>query len=384
MTLGVSNLSGANGAFAGSGLSDNGAMAAQNFLNALLGQGDAPKSGGEAFFADVKDAKGPNEKRALIDGFAEGFAAASQGAGGSHGTDGAETAASGGTQASDGAAQAGGADEGAEPGSPQELMQGFQEIADKVADSDLPKGAKNKLLDGIADLMSKLKAEDQGCHAAGPEASAQTDAAPQADAAPQSQGSDGAGAPETSGTRAATAQDSGSSANANDGVWTHEVKDGEATIRLGDRYTIKANEKDASWTVTNNETGKTAKISGDPHVDSNGDGKNDFDFKKDMTFKLDDGTKITVGTVPGGKDGATYSSQLTITNGENAIQVSGLGDKYDGENNLEVKQSMEGNVIDNLTNDGSNTVHENGGAWQTGGGNAVDQAYIERAEKVFG
>ena len=81
MSLGISNLAGGSGALAGAGLSGDGAAAAQTFLNALLGQHDAPRSGGEAFLADVKDAHKPNEKRALIDGFAEGFAAASQGSG---------------------------------------------------------------------------------------------------------------------------------------------------------------------------------------------------------------------------------------------------------------------------------------------------------------
>lgn len=406
MTFGVSNLPGANGALAGAGLSGDGAMAAQNFLNALLGQGDAPKSGGQAFLADVKDAKNPEEKRALIDGFAEGFAAASGGAEGGEGAGGAENASGGqgaqGASGSEGAQGADGAGEGEEAASPQELMKGFQEIADRVADSDLPKKAKNKLLDGIAELMSKLKAESPsegdlesaagpsaGANGGGAEGAGSPAAAPnggQAEGAGGSQGAQGANggqAERPGGSQSANGTDgSDSSSGENNGVWSHEVKDGEATIRLGDNYTIKANEKDATWTVTNNETGKSTTVSGDPHVDANSDGKNDFDFKKDMTFKLDDGTKITVGTVPGGENGTTFSSQLTITNGDNAVQVSGLGDKHDGEGNLEVKQSMEGEVVDNLENDGSSTIYENGGAWSTGGKNPVDQAYIDRAEAM--
>ena len=80
MTLGVSNFSTSNnGALASSGLSQDGTIAAQNFLNVLLGQDEAPRSGGQAFLADVKETRDPDEKRALIDGFAEGFAAASEG-----------------------------------------------------------------------------------------------------------------------------------------------------------------------------------------------------------------------------------------------------------------------------------------------------------------
>lgn len=357
MSLGVSNVSGANGALASSGLSDNGAVAAQNFLNALLGQEEAPRSGGEAFLADVKETKNPEQKRALIDGFAEGFAAASQA--GESGESGA-AADAGPTAAADGAGAteaAGGEDEAA---GPAELMSGFQEIADRIADSDLSKKAKNTLLDGIATLMSKLQSE----------APSGEETSPARAAAPEASG--------VTGESASEADDA--SASEGQGTWSHEVKDGEATIQLGDKYTVKANEKDATWTVTNNETGKTTKVWGDPHVDTDNDGKNDFDFKKDMTFKLDDGTKITVGTVPGGENGTTYSSSLTITNGDKAMQVTGLGDSHDGENNLEVKQSDAGTTLDELEHDGSTTVYENGGAWQTKDGKAVDQSIIDAAE----
>jgi hypothetical protein len=409
MTFGVSNLPGAGGALLGAGLSGNGAMAAQNFLNALLGQDDAPKSGGQQFLSDVKDAKNPHEKQALIDGFAEGFAAASggnqgaqggngangahhghrahhhhhaqggQGAQGGNGADGAgATQGAGGAQAADG--------QNGDAGSPQDLMQGFKEIADKVADSPLPKAAKNALLDGIADMMSKLQGQSADQGNAADNAGAPTDGANGGQCGRNdADGSDAqqASAPQANGGTGST-DGSCNGSDQNNGAWTHEVKDGQATIRLGDKYTIKADEKGAEWTVTNNETGKTMKVSGDPHVDTNGDGKNDFDFSKPMSFKLDDGTKITVNTVKGDGDGKPYSSGLTITNGNNAIQVSGLGDKFDGADNLSVTQSNEGRVVDNLTNDGSNTIYENGGAWTTGGGNTVDNAYIERAEAMYG
>lgn len=355
MTLGVSNFSTPNnGALASSGLSQDGTIAAQNFLNVLLGQDEAPRSGGQAFLADVKETPDPDEKRALIDGFAEGFAAASEG--------GSAEAGRASATATEATSSATAVDESTEADtSPQALMSGFQEIADRVAESALPKSAKNTLLDGIATLMSQLKAE-----------------------APAGQGSESASPVPASERTSEPALGSDSTSSANTGPWSHEVKDGEATINLGDKYTIKANEKDATWTVTNNETGKSTKVWGDPHADTNNDGKTDFDFKKDMTFKLDDGTKITVGTVPGGENGTTYSSTLTITNGQNAMQVKGLGDTHDGQNNLEVTQSMEGETVDSLESDGSNTIYENGGAWQTGGNNIVDQAYIDRAEAMVG
>ncbi|AWL91709.1 DUF1521 domain-containing protein [Bradyrhizobium ottawaense] len=165
-----------------------------------------------------------------------------------------------------------------------------------------------------------------------------------------------------------------------DPVWTHEVKDGKATINLGDKYTITANEKDGTWTVRNNQTGHVTKIHGDPHVDANGDGKDDFDFKKDMTFQLDDGTKITVNNVDYG-NGETISSRLTITNGHNAMVVEGLGDDKDGKNNLRVTQSNAGMTLDELTPDGAQTIHESGQGWVDGAGGVVNQASIDAGEQ---
>ncbi|RXH24267.1 hypothetical protein XH84_32775 [Bradyrhizobium nanningense] len=168
-----------------------------------------------------------------------------------------------------------------------------------------------------------------------------------------------------------------------DPVWTHEVKDGKATINLGDKYTITANEKDGTWTVRNKQTGHVTVIHGDPHVDADGDGKDDFDFKKDMTFQLDDGTKITVNNVDYG-NGQAISSKLTITNGHNAIVVEGLGDDKDGENNLRVRQSNAGMTLDQLTSDGAQTIHESGQGWVDGAGRAVNQASIDDGEQGRG
>ncbi|MGX1168578.1 hypothetical protein AB7M16_004844 [Bradyrhizobium sp. USDA 372] len=168
-----------------------------------------------------------------------------------------------------------------------------------------------------------------------------------------------------------------------DPVWTHEVKDGKATINLGDKYTITANEKDGTWTVRNNQTGHVTVIHGDPHVDADGDGKDDFDFKKDMTFQLDDGTKITVNNVDYG-NGEAISSKLTITNGHNAMVVEGLGDDKDGKNNLRVTQSNAGMTLDELTSDGAQTIHESGQGWVDGAGRAVNQASIDAGEQGRG
>jgi hypothetical protein len=233
-----------------------------------------------------------------------------------------------------------------------EVMQGFASVANLVDQSQLPEPVQRQSLDGIASLMSQL----QGLAQSYPPAPSWSNP-PSTLPAPVNQ-------------RPAPSADP---------VWTHETGDGKVTIRLGDKYTITANEKDASWTVRNNETGHVTKVHGDPHVDDDNDGKNDFDFKKDMTFQLEDGTKITVNTVPYG-NGQTLSSKLTITNGNNAITVEGLGDSKDGANNLKVMQSNAGVALDQLTSDGAQTIYERGQDWVNASGQKVSQALINAGE----
>ncbi len=197
--------------------------------------------------------------------------------------------------------------------------------------------------------------------------------------------SDEASEPEPSGCseQPSAAEESGcnepSTSAASDDVWSHQVKDGQATINLGDKYTITAKEDGSEVVLKNNETGAETKIWGDPHVDVGNNGSNDFDFKKDLTFQLEDGTKISIGTVDAG-NGTTLASSLTITNGDNAIEVTGLGGANDGANNLEVRQSNAGETLDDLTADGSITLFEDGANWLTAQGDAVTQAIINNAE----
>ena len=162
--------------------------------------------------------------------------------------------------------------------------------------------------------------------------------------------------------------------------WTvSEVKDGKANINLGDRYSIALDEKNSVWTLTDKCDDSQTRVWGDPHVDVGNDGKTEFDFKKDATFQLEDGTKITVNTVPFGNTGQTMSSSLTITNGHNAIQVTGLGDKYDGANNLNITQSSNGRQLDRQTDDGAFTLKEAGKGW-TLDGKTPTQQNINAAE----
>ena len=69
-----------------------------------------------------------------------------------------------------------------------------------------------------------------------------------------------------------------------------EVKDGKADIKLGDRYSISLDEKNSVWILKDHQDHSSTRIWGDPHVDVGNDSKNDFDFKKNATFQLEDGT----------------------------------------------------------------------------------------------
>ncbi|MDD2867970.1 DUF1521 domain-containing protein [Neomegalonema sp.] len=159
-----------------------------------------------------------------------------------------------------------------------------------------------------------------------------------------------------------------------------DVKDGKGTINLGDRYSIALNEQNSVWTLTDNKYDAQTRVWGDPHVDVGNDGKTDFDFKKDSTFRLEDGTKISVGTVPFGNGDQTMSSTLAITRGRNAIAVTGLGDKYDGANNLQIQQSRTaGRWLDSVTPDGAFTAQQAGRGW-TIDGKPVSQQLVNHKE----
>lgn len=91
------------------------------------------------------------------------------------------------------------------------------------------------------------------------------------------------------------------------------------TVTTDGGYTIKATGK-FSWEVTGPD-GKCTKIDGDPHVH----GKSNFDFKKDATFVLGDGTRINVKTKDYG-NGATVTDKLEIEKGGQVVNVDGIAD----------------------------------------------------------
>lgn len=347
---------------------------------AAAGQSDAaafqaatqqqPAAGGD-FLGSVRSAQTSGEKRDLIDAFAAGFVAASRGSQAapqpapnyvpSAPTNGLPSLPVGQTGPVAGVPTLAGIEQSRREAFAG-VMEGFQHFAGLIEESAIPEQTKNQMLDGLAGLMSQFAGlANIGAN----NGSGQLPQLPP----PNLPGSGGS----LPGSGSTTPSD----------VWTHEKKDdGTAQIRLGDKYTINLKEGDQSFTIRNNQTGAETRVWGDPHVDKNGDGKNDFDFKKDMTFQLEDGTKITVNTVPAG-NGETLSSRLTITNGNNAIQVNGLAGDKDGANNLEVLQSNAGVTLDALTADGSQVIYERGNDWVGANGQSINQAAIDAAEQHY-
>ncbi len=104
-------------------------------------------------------------------------------------------------------------------------------------------------------------------------------------------------------------------------------KDGKIVVEIGNGYTLEVpkNNTDQSWTLKD-KNGISVKIWGDPHVDeSDKSGSADWDFKQQSTFVLQDGTKISVGTTPwSGNSSMTVTSSLTITRGDEVVQVKGI------------------------------------------------------------
>jgi len=138
---------------------------------------------------------------------------------------------------------------------------------------------------------------------------------------------------------------------------------GGKDVPLGNGYTLHLENKDNAWSITDAE-GNTVRVWGDPHVDENADGSDDWDFTGTTTFMLDDGTKITVGTRDVG-EGRSVTETLTITNGDRAIVVTGIAD-----NNVQIDSSQTnsdttegGQSIDTAVDDGD-TLFEGEGVNQ--------------------
>lgn len=80
------------------------------------------------------------------------------------------------------------------------------------------------------------------------------------------------------------------------------------------------------WKITDPNGKDSTRIWGDPHVDeSDRDGAADWDFKRDSTFVLGDGTRINVSTAPwSGNKNMTITTGLEIISGNDRVVVSGI------------------------------------------------------------
>lgn len=154
---------------------------------------------------------------------------------------------------------------------------------------------------------------------------------------------------------------------------------GEAVFE-NDNYRITAGDNN-TVNIYNKHTGENYNIWGDPHV--NIDGQHAFDFWGTTTFKLEDGTKLTIETTPAG-NGATLASKVAITNGDYGVEISGVDTNKVGDLKIDEAAGW-GKTLD-WTHDDGNVLQENpagkGFLAVDAQGNIqkVDQAYIDSTD----
>lgn len=132
--------------------------------------------------------------------------------------------------------------------------------------------------------------------------------------------------------------------------WTASTgAEGQASIDLGDGYSLQLDENSSSATITDANTGETTQIWGDPHVNVNGE--HQFDFYGTTTFTLPNGTKITVNTQQSQSNpDVYYADSLTVTKGSQGMTVTGLSEQTKGD--LAITMGQDGRALDNETADG--------------------------------
>lgn len=161
-----------------------------------------------------------------------------------------------------------------------------------------------------------------------------------------------------------------------------EMKGGQAVFE-NDNYRITAGDNN-NVNIFNKKTGETYNIWGDPHVQI--DGQQAFDFWGTTTFKLEDGTKVTIDTTPWGNSGMTLASKVTITSGDYGVQISGVDTNKVGDLKIDEAKGW-GETLDWVRADG-NVLQENPAgkgflAVDTNGNiQKVDQAYINKTDLV--
>ncbi|WP_461538014.1 DUF1521 domain-containing protein [Spongorhabdus nitratireducens] len=142
-------------------------------------------------------------------------------------------------------------------------------------------------------------------------------------------------------------------------TWSSSKADnGDHKIDLGDGYKITVKDNDNATWILEDADGNQTKIWGDPHINyGNDSSKRDADFKGTISLMLDNGTKITIDTIPAAEAGRpdlgdqTFSEKLTITQANQVMVVdnimSGAGTPTITGPSLENARQ-----IDDQTNDG--------------------------------
>jgi hypothetical protein len=95
--------------------------------------------------------------------------------------------------------------------------------------------------------------------------------------------------------------------------------DKQGVVTTPGGYKIESTEK-FGFTITGPD-GKSTRVWGDPHVAEGDGGK--WDFKRDSTFMLGDGTRVNVTTAPYG-NGMTVTSGLEIISGNDRVKISDI------------------------------------------------------------
>lgn len=160
---------------------------------------------------------------------------------------------------------------------------------------------------------------------------------------------------------------------------TWNVDKENQTINLDNGYRIQLLEGRSQFTLEKlNEKGeveKSTRIWGDPHIDIGNDGKTDADFWKQTTLALEDGTKISIGTRSKGGN-MTYSDTLTITKGDQAVEVTGL---MSGADEMKIGDvTTNGKALDKATNDGYIMYEGEGNTWALEDGTVLSQEASKR------
>ncbi|EEX34258.1 MULTISPECIES: DUF1521 domain-containing protein [Vibrio] len=130
---------------------------------------------------------------------------------------------------------------------------------------------------------------------------------------------------------------------------SYEPSSGKATLE-NDRYTINIDESSSEIEVIDKQNPEDSfRIYGDPHFDIGNDGDTDFDFKKDMSIELDDGTKLHIHTTPT-SNGETLATSLAIEEPDGSgWYIEGIDSDQKGD--LEVKEYNNINYSGGTVND---------------------------------